>query len=182
MFDGASNGETMMDIAAFFAQPGRGGTKALSVASLLRPVTRTGETTRTMIAPAHEFFIQDMDGSAKEVTINKATLGNGPLPPPSHYIHETALFPRHCVDFGFTPFLSSSTPKIVTIYNRANAKVVVDWQIPFAHGITEQQIQSLTAESDREKDIITEGACEGMDECVRVRVWLCECEKVRESE
>ena len=33
----------------------------------------------------------------------------------------------------------------------------MDWQIPFAHGITERQIEALTAESDREKDIITEG-------------------------
>lgn len=53
--------------------------------------------------------------------------------------------------------MTSSPPKAVIIHNRTNAKVAVDWIVPFAHGITEKQIEALTAESDREKDIITEG-------------------------
>eukprot|EP01036_Dinobryon_divergens_P025376 gene25376-33916_t len=122
---GRAFGESSLDSMSnltFFANIGRAGTRALSVATLQRPVTRTGETIRPLASPAHEFFISQSDLTCREITINKTIL-----------------------DFGFTPYLSTSSPK-----------VVVDWQIPFAHGITERQIEALTAESDREKDIITE--------------------------
>ena len=161
MFENGGHGETGLEMASFFAQTGRAGTRALSVATLQRPVTRTGETIRPLASPAHEFFISQSDSSSREITINKAILGTAIEPHflPNNTIFYSALnaYNLFFTDFGFTPYMTSSPPKAVIIHNRTNAKVAVDWIVPFAHGITEKQIEALTAESDREKDIITEG-------------------------
>ena len=118
---------------SFFAQIGTIGTRAFSVTSLQRPVTRTGESIRTLVAPAHEFFISDSDMTCKDIAINKTSL-----------------------DFGFSPYMTPSRAKQVTIYNRTNSKVVVDWNIPRVNGISQELISNLMMESSREKDIITD--------------------------
>jgi len=51
-----------------FALVGLNGTKALSVTALQNPLTRTGETTRVAIAPAHELFLNDNDESRYSLT------------------------------------------------------------------------------------------------------------------
>jgi len=54
--------------------------------------------------------------------------------------------------------MSTSAPQTVTVFNRTHAKVVVDWQVPFAHGLLlADAAQMAQGESDRDKDIITEG-------------------------
>lgn len=98
--------------AHFFAQIGRVGTKAFSVTQLQRPVTRTGESLRNLVAPAHEFFVQGNDSTAREVTVNRLSL-----------------------DFGYTPFKTSSRPKEVVIHNHTNGKVVVQWYVPPVAGM-----------------------------------------------
>eukprot|EP01040_Poterioochromonas_malhamensis_P021834 gene21834-26426_t len=97
--------------SSFFAQIGRVGTKALSITGVTRPVTRTGESVRTSVAPAHEFFVSDMDTSAREVISNKAQL-----------------------NFGFSPYRATSQPQSIVITNNTHAKVMVQWLIPIVKG------------------------------------------------
>ena len=47
----------------FFARIGLNGTRAISVAAIQNPLTRTGETSRSAIAAAHELFIDHTDAS-----------------------------------------------------------------------------------------------------------------------
>lgn len=110
---------------AYFAQIGRIGTKAMSITSLQRPITRTGDTIRNLVAPAHEFFIEQTDATAKEVTLNSAKL-----------------------DFGFTQYHDLSAPQTVTIHNHTNGKVAVQWYIPTVKGMTIDL--SKTRGTDRE--------------------------------
>ena len=74
---GSSNSNAASDavVPYYFAQLGRAGTRAMSVTSLQRPVTRTGESTRPLLGPAHEFFIHHTDKSCREVTVSKTQLG-----------------------------------------------------------------------------------------------------------
>jgi hypothetical protein len=90
---------------------GRAGTRALSVSGIQNPLTRNGETSRTTIAAAHEFFIQDTDSTCREITIN-----------------------RTYVDFGYTPYLTQSDAEIVVMFNGTSGKVAVVWQIPKTKG------------------------------------------------
>ena len=92
---------------AFFAQVGRVGTRALAVTSLQSPLTRTGEATRVAVASAHELFIEDTDSSSRDVIINKTAL-----------------------DFGFTPYQSSSDLQTVMLTNNTRSKVCVVWELP----------------------------------------------------
>jgi hypothetical protein len=113
----------------FFAQIGRIGTRAFSITQIQRPVTRTGEAMRNFVAPAHEFFIQPTDATAKEVTLNRMNL-----------------------DFGFTAYRKSSTSKEVIIHNYTNGKVVVQWNIPITQGMEKRQNQNAHS---KEREIIT---------------------------
>lgn len=61
------------------------------MATVQRPITRTGESVRTLVAPAHEFFISDTDASSREVILNRTVL-----------------------DFGFTPHGRTSLAKTIT--------------------------------------------------------------------
>lgn len=96
---------------AFFASVGRVGTRALAVTSLQSPLTRTGEATRVAVAAAHELFIDDTDGTAKDLTVNKTSL-----------------------DFGFTPYQSHSDPQTIVLTNNTRGKVCVVWEIPLDMG------------------------------------------------
>lgn len=98
--------------SSFYAQIGRMGTRALSVTDVPRPVTRTGESVRNSVAPAHEFFISPSDSTAKEITVNKAQ-----------------------INFGFAPSRSTSQPKSIVINNNTNGKVMVQWLIPIVGGM-----------------------------------------------
>jgi hypothetical protein len=90
-----------------FALVGIDGTRALAVTALQNPVTRTGESTRTAVAPAHEFFIDDVDHTCKEITVDKSA-----------------------VDFGYTTYNTSSDSHYVTITNHTGGKVAVVWACP----------------------------------------------------
>jgi hypothetical protein len=120
----------------FFAQIGRIGTKAFSITQLQRPVTRTGESLRNLVAPAHEFFIQGNDSTAKEITVNRLSL-----------------------DFGFTQFKTSSRVKEVVVHNHTNGKVVVQWYIPIVEGmdrLSSNNNSSTSASNEfKGRDIIT---------------------------
>ncbi len=116
------------DIAqSFFAHIGRVGTRAFSVTQLQRPVTRTGEALRNLVAPAHEFFIQSTDQTAREVTINRLSL-----------------------DFGYTTFKTSSAPREVVIHNNTNGKVVVQWYVPIVQGMGENKSNSKSLSKTHE--------------------------------
>lgn len=96
-----------------FALVGKGGTAAISVTNIKAPLTRSGETTRTAIAPAHEFFIDDNDHTAREVTLDK-----------------------YILDFGYTNYGSRSEVQHVSITNHTNGKISVMWALPQVHGST----------------------------------------------
>jgi hypothetical protein len=95
----------------YFAQIGIQGTTAMAVSTLRFPLTRTGESSRNIIAPAHEFFISPTDASCNVVMVNKTSL-----------------------DFGYSPYLSSSEPLAVNITNNTKGKVSVMWSAPRVHG------------------------------------------------
>lgn len=118
---------------SFFAQIGRQGTRALSITDVPRPVTRTGESVRTLVAPAHEFFISDADLTAKEVTSSKAQL-----------------------NFGYTPIKSTSRPQIIVVTNNTHGKVVVQWLIPIVQGMeTSQQKEGQDLRKSKDHEMIT---------------------------
>jgi hypothetical protein len=104
------------------------------VATVQRPITRTGESVRTLGAPAHEFFISDTDFSSREVTLNRTTL-----------------------DFGYTPHGRSSLTKTIVMTNHTHSKVVVEWQVPVAGGLSASDIgaSTLSLTSSRDKDVIS---------------------------
>lgn len=104
-----ANGENRI----FFAEVGRMGTRSLSVATIARPVTRTGEAVRPLVAPAHEFFVSSRDKSAREIVISKTEL-----------------------DFDYSPIMQLSNAQTVIITNTTHSKVVVEWQIPIAKGMS----------------------------------------------
>jgi hypothetical protein len=93
--------------AEYFARTGHGGTRALSTSVVQHPITRSGESTRTATAVAHEFFISDSDNSSREITLSKTT-----------------------IDFGFASHLSSSYTHTVMLTNTTNSKVTVTWFVP----------------------------------------------------
>ena len=98
-----------------------------------RPVTRTGESVRTAVAPAHEFFISDTDLSSREITLSRTTL-----------------------DFGFTSHGRTSAPKTITMTNNTNSKVMVEWQVPIAGGLSKKDTSGLSLLTDvRDKDVIS---------------------------
>jgi hypothetical protein len=119
---------------SFFAQIGLVGTKAMSVTDVARPVTRTGESVRTSVAPAHEFFISDSDSSAREITVNKMQL-----------------------NFGFAPIRNASHPQSVVLTNNTHGKVVVQWLVPIVQGMDKKEDGS---KSLREHQVITVDAAE----------------------
>ena len=110
-----------------FAIVGLDGTRAMATTGVGNPspLTRTGEASRCDIAPAHEFFIDDCDGTAKEITLSTTNL-----------------------DFGFAPFMSSSEAKTVNVTNRTNGKVVIQWVLPRTRG------EKNEAHSELEEDSI----------------------------
>ena len=114
----------------YFAQIGRTGTRAMSVTSLQRPVTRTGESVRNLVAPAHEFFIENTDSTAREVIVNRVQL-----------------------DFGYTASRGKSTPQSVVIHNNTKAKVVVQWNVPIVQGM--ELVVAQQPKRAKEKEIIT---------------------------
>lgn len=101
----------------YFAQVGMQGTQALSVSMLKNPLTRSGETSRTLIAPAHELFIDDTETYCRGITVDETFL-----------------------DFGFTPHNSTSASKTITITNHTNAKVSIMWFPPAAHDDHSNQV------------------------------------------
>ena len=94
-----------------FAQVGLAGTRGLSVAAIQNPLTRTGDTSRVTVAPAHEYFIDVTDTSCREMTLNKVGL-----------------------DFAYTPFMTTSRAQTVILTNNTTGKVCVVWQLPLTHG------------------------------------------------
>lgn len=144
--------EDEADSSLYFAKAGKIGTKALSVANVHRSLTRTGEAVRTLVAPAHEFFISDTDSSSRDITMNKVTL-----------------------DFGYTPHLKNSTAKTVTIRNHTRSKVSVEWQIPTIGSTEKKNSKSINSNEDdlgkddsmsstlktsRESEVISSGKAE----------------------
>lgn len=113
---------------------GKIGTRALSVATVQRPITRTGESVRTQVAPAHEFFISDTDLTSREVTLNRTTL-----------------------DFGYAPHGRASLAKTITMTNHTHSKVMVEWQVPIAGGLSASDIgaSTMALTSSRDKDVIS---------------------------
>jgi hypothetical protein len=85
---------------AYFAKPGFTGTIPRSISELKHPLTRSGEASRTNVAAAHEFFIDDTDKTGRVVTISKSMF-----------------------DFGFTPYETNSISQTVSITNRTYGKV-----------------------------------------------------------
>jgi len=107
--------EEETDSSPYFAMVGKVGTRAFFTADDPRASTRTGEAVRTLVAPAHEFFLDDTSAANREVTINRTML-----------------------DFGFTPHMKESREKTVTIFNNTNSKVAVEWHIPTVGGMEKQ--------------------------------------------
>jgi hypothetical protein len=97
--------------AEFFAQVGLAGTRATSVAAIQNPLTRTGDTSRVTVAAAHEFFLEPTDPACCDITINRVGM-----------------------DFGYTPYATTSRVQTVTMTNHTNGKVSVVWQLPTTHG------------------------------------------------
>lgn len=93
--------------ANLFAIPGKIGTQRMAVASLQHPLTRMGDFSRTVVAPAHEFFIDDDDPSTREISVNNIFL-----------------------NFDYTPHMQTSDPQKISITNRTRGKVSVVWEIP----------------------------------------------------
>ena len=91
----------------YFAQAGMQGTRALAVTAVQNPLTRTGEASRDGVAAAHELFIDDTDNTCREVTLSKVSL-----------------------DFGYTPYETSSEAQSVTVTNNTNGKVSLVWELP----------------------------------------------------
>ena len=106
-----------------FALVGLNGTRALSVTALQNPLTRTGETTRVAIAPAHELFISDNDDTAKDITIDKSEL-----------------------DFGYTPYGKTSDHKTVVITNNTYGKVCVIWKLPKTGSESDFVVEPMTCD------------------------------------
>ena len=90
-----------------FAKVGMDGTLPMSVAQIKNPLTRTGETSRIQVAPAHEFFINDNEVHCRGVTLDNTYL-----------------------DFGYCPYETSSSPQIVSLTNHTSSKVAVVWFPP----------------------------------------------------
>ena len=95
----------------WFAQVGTQGTRAVSVALLKNPLTRTGEASRVDVAPAHELFINDTEPYCRGVTMDITD-----------------------IDFGFTPYQTSSQSQSVKLTNRTRGKVAIMWFAPRVHG------------------------------------------------
>jgi hypothetical protein len=95
----------------YFAQIGMQGTTTMAVSALKFPLTRTGETSRVAVAPAHEFFISLTDQGSNVVAVNRTML-----------------------DFGYTQYMSTSEPLAVNITNNTKGKVSVMWSMPRVHG------------------------------------------------
>ena len=60
-----------------FAQVGMSGTRPIAITPYGNPLTRSGECSRNDTAPAHEYFIDDVDSTAREVTVNIQNLDFG---------------------------------------------------------------------------------------------------------
>lgn len=93
-----------------FAKVGLEGTRPMSVALLKNPLTRTGDTTRVAVAPAHEYFIEDTETHCRGITIDQTE-----------------------VNFGYVPYGTTSTTRTVSITNHTNGKVSIVWYIPKVH-------------------------------------------------
>ena len=112
MYEEETGREGDSSSSSYFAMVGKVGTRAFFTADDPRATTRTGEAVRTLVAPAHEYFLDDTSAASREVTINRTVL-----------------------DFGFTPHMKESRAKTVTIYNNTNSKVAVEWHIPKVGGM-----------------------------------------------
>lgn len=100
--------EGMSDL---FAQVGTAGTRAVSVAMLRNPLTRTGEASRVDVAPSHELFIDDTEPFCRGVTLDTTYM-----------------------DFGFTQYQTSSQSRSVTLTNKTRGKLAIMWFPPRVHG------------------------------------------------
>lgn len=94
-------------LSDIFARIGPSGTRAMSVTAIQNPLTRTGDTSRALIATAHEYFIEDTDSVAREIQLN-----------------------RNHLDFGYTPHNGLSDAQVIKITNTTNGKVSVNWFVP----------------------------------------------------
>ena len=94
---------------AMFAHVGKDGTRALSMTTLMNPLSRTGDCTRVDVAPAHEMFVSDTDLSVKEISVDKNQL-----------------------DFGYMTTHKTSESKTIVLSNNTNGKVTVQWHVPRA--------------------------------------------------
>ncbi len=101
-----NNSQGLKNHDKLFANVGEAGTAPLFVPMYNNPLTRTAESTRCDIATAHEFFIDDTNEVKKLITLSANVL-----------------------DFGFTPHLTESVTKTVTLKNNTNGKVTVAWQV-----------------------------------------------------
>ena len=123
--DSSSNNSSNSSVSAYFAMVGKVGTRAFFTADDPRATTRTGEAVRTLVAPAHEFFLDDTSAANREVTINRTVL-----------------------DFGFTPQTKESRAKTVTIFNNTNSKVAVEWHIPMVGGMEKKNAKKSDSGGD----------------------------------
>lgn len=94
----------------YFARVGLQGTRPLAVTLLKNPLTRTGEASRIDIAVAHELFIPDTQPLCRGIVVDMTE-----------------------IDFGFTPYQTTSQPRTVSITNKTNGKVVIMWFPPKVH-------------------------------------------------
>ncbi|CAM9246985.1 unnamed protein product, partial [Ectocarpus fasciculatus] len=110
-----SRGDGSERTAPQFAQIGMKGTMALSVATLKRPLTRTGEAARSAVAVAHELFVDHTDHTGCQgVTVDHTFL-----------------------DFGCAPVARGDDAGLcsqwVTVTNHTRGKVAVVWCAPKVH-------------------------------------------------
>lgn len=100
------NSQGLKNHDKLFANVGEVGTAPLFVPLYNNPLTRTAESTRCDIATAHEFFIDDTNEVKKLITLS-----------------------ANLIDFGYTPHLTESVTKTITLKNNTNGKVTVAWQV-----------------------------------------------------
>lgn len=101
--------------ADLFSLRGRAGTRPLNIANLNKAITRSGESHRQAVAIPLQLF-NDTDSSNSAQT-------------------RDVYCDVSDINFGYATCNSESRPRIVTIYNNTNSKVLVQWHIPIVCGL-----------------------------------------------
>lgn len=121
-------------------------TRPLEISNVKHPMTRSGDSTRDVLAIAQEFFIHDSDfdidlNRSNELKSMPSNISVGKLSKmasqrsdlsrsiPSNPINIIALNQSQ-LNFGYTKFNTTSSCQYINVTNQSNGSVTACWEIP----------------------------------------------------